>query len=550
MRFAVFVVAVSLVVVPVVNLVFDDPPEDDLEGWVRAAISTDNPKRAKDALAGLIAREPLNPRYHFMYVKVHFDQSEGSGTEKRKDEQVYHEYHRRTKNADANMADIGHFGLALYCSEKKQYDEALMWIQKVRNRKLHYSNCLRAVIQKELKHYEQAEQSFRKEIESEGHVRWAVYGLALLLDEQHKHAELEKLYQDFKERDYFPGQTIRKLHLRKLRLGGYVWGLLLPIKRNVNVAGFLGAVLIVAVWLYFLKRLDIFEPEKNRYLLLTLFGGMLSPFAALFLYDILKFYFGFGISGQWINDLFFCIFGIGFVEELVKLIPFLLMVRFSRQVNESIDFLIYAAVSALGFSFMENLLYFDERSLFIMDQRGMICSIGHMFYTCLVGYGIILAKYRKKGTVTGNVLIFFLLACLIHGIYDFWLICEAVPRGFVLFSLLLKIVAVIIFNRMINNALNESEFFAKEQLHKLNHLRERLGISLIIIVLFEYVCLAWKYGPELTYAQFSRVIGLTWFLIFFLSFSLGHYIIRQDRWNPLFAKCRKPNGSKEEFIPS
>ncbi|MHC4528023.1 MAG: PrsW family intramembrane metalloprotease [Planctomycetota bacterium] len=400
-------------------------------------------------------------------------------------------------------------------------------------------NYLRGMAERKLKRYDEAEQSLRKEIECAGYVRAAVYRLGLLLDDRGKYSALERLYLEPEQRRHLPHQILRKLHWRHVRLGAYLKTLVLPIQKNWNVPGFLGAVLITVVWLYFLKRLDVFEPEKNRYLLLTLLGGMLTALATPFLYDMLEFYLGFDLSGRWPNDLLYCIFGIGLVEEFVKAVPFLLMIRISRQVNESVDFIIYAAVSALGFSFVENLLYFDESSLFIMNKRGMVCSIGHMFYTSLLGYGIILGRYRKKGTVVVNLLLFFLLACAFHGLYDFWLVCESIPDEFGGFSFLLAMIEVIIFNRMINNALNQSEFFEAKELERLNHLRERLGIFLVTIVMFEYLCLVWKYGPQLTYSQFAEVIGLTWFLILFLSFNLTHYIVRQGGWKPLFSRRRR-----------
>ena len=75
------------------------------------------------------------------------------------------------------------------------------------------------------------------------------------------------------------------------------------------------------------------------------------------LYDFFDYSLGFKKSGEVVNDLFYCVFGIGLIEETVKIIPFLLMLKFSRQINESIDYVIYASVSALGFAFMENLIY-------------------------------------------------------------------------------------------------------------------------------------------------------------------------------------------------
>jgi RsiW-degrading membrane proteinase PrsW (M82 family) len=447
----------------------------------------------------------------------------------KRDQDLYNRYHRLSESQDPNEHDIGCLGLGIYHLLKdRDYDSALRWFERVRNSELARLDYLKGQAQQGLKQYEDAEESFRAEIESAGYVEGAVRSLARLLYRQKNFSQLDRLRKDPEIAGYLPNRIVRAMNLRNFEIWDYLLALLAPIAANVNLVGFLGGVLIVLVWLYFLKRLDIFEPEKNRYLLVT-FVMAAGATACLpgALYDILRFYLLFTIKGQWLNDLLYCIFGIGFIEELVKLAPFLIMLRFSRQVNESVDYIIYPSVSALGFSFMENLLYFGESSLFIIDERGMICSIGHMFYASLVGYGVFLARSRKIGSFWGNLVGFFLLACIFHGLYDFWIVSPGVPKELRIFSFLMILLEVVLFNKMIGSTLSRSDFYDQASLRKLDHLRERLGVALMAIVMFEYVALAWKYGPELTSAQFSRVIGLTIFVVFFLSFNLTHYIVRK-----------------------
>ena len=63
------------------------------------------------------------------------------------------------------------------------------------------------------------------------------------------------------------------------------------------------------------------------------------------------------LNGHPVNDIIFCIGGIGFIEELVKLIPFLLILRFTSIARKPVDYIVIASACGLGFSFFENLMY-------------------------------------------------------------------------------------------------------------------------------------------------------------------------------------------------
>ena len=87
------------------------------------------------------------------------------------------------------------------------------------------------------------------------------------------------------------------------------------------------------------------------------------------------------------------VFGIGVIEEFVKFVPFLIILKFTKIINEPIDYIMYASLSALGFAFVENFNYFDDGSINIIHSRALTASIAHMVFSSLVVYGLILAKY-------------------------------------------------------------------------------------------------------------------------------------------------------------
>ena len=213
----------------------------------------------------------------------------------------------------------------------------------------------------------------------------------------------------------------------------------------------------------------------------------------------------------------------------------LILIKCTCEVNESTDYLIYAALGALGFSFIENILYFHDASLFVIKERGMLCCIGHMFYTSLVLYGLVLARYGRRGTVAGNLLFCFILAFTFHGIYDFFLITDLV-RGGRLLALGLALLQAVIFVRMLNNTLNQSEYFDEAKALRFQTLRQHLGVALVAIVLFEYTGVAFRYGPTLAYGRFISLLGFTWFLVLFFASTLGTYTVRRRLWTPLWKR--------------
>jgi RsiW-degrading membrane proteinase PrsW (M82 family) len=174
----------------------------------------------------------------------------------------------------------------------------------------------------------------------------------------------------------------------------------------------------------------------------------------IFFYDFLENGMGWKTGNGFVGDLVYCVFGIGVIEETVKIIPFLIMFKFTREINESVDYVIYAAVSALGFAFMENLIYFQDSGLDSITGRALICAVGHMSYSCIAVYGLFYCVYRKNGR--HKLLYFaasFAAAVLFHGFYDLILMTKQVEFTFRMpFFFATVIGEVFIFSRIIDAA--------------------------------------------------------------------------------------------------
>ena len=332
----------------------------------------------------------------------------------------------------------------------------------------------------------------------------------------------------------FSSSFKRRLYFLSNRFGKYFGAIVTSLGENVIVEGLISAALILVVWLLFVRRLDVFEPEKWRYLLLTLIISMIFAESCFLLYDVARLRLDFTLEGSLFHQLMYCVFGIGLIEEFVKLMPVFIILAFTKEVNESVDYVIYASVAAIGFSFMENLGYFHEFGLKNIGGRAVACGIGHMAYSAIAIYGLVYARCRNKSRFF--VFVSFFVACLFHGLYDFWIMADGLPDYAPLFSILMVILSIIVYKRIILNALNNSEFFDAEGAEE--HLRKSgigliYGLSYVLVV--EYMILAVKFGPMFANAQ----VGLTFFILCFLVLPLwanfSKYNLKQGRWVSLFA---------------
>jgi RsiW-degrading membrane proteinase PrsW (M82 family) len=266
-------------------------------------------------------------------------------------------------------------------------------------------------------------------------------------------------------------------------LSSHVLLLLAKKTKPLNLIGTLGALLICFVWLTFLRRLDIFERERWRYTLLATSLGAFSTLVLLVVISLppirdLK------ENGEPMHDLLFYIFRVGLLEELAKFLPLLIMVRYTKEVNEPYDFLKYAMCSALGFATLENMLYFNEHGAPIIDKRAYISVVGHLAFTCCAAYGYIRQHYLHRGFFALNFFLFGGLGVLLHGLFDFSLTTEWLGLLFRIGFLFLAYFLVILLRNLITISLNFSPWFSDSKVPEVE--KAFLGLLLGLIAVFIY----------------------------------------------------------------
>lgn len=238
----------------------------------------------------------------------------------------------------------------------------------------------------------------------------------------------------------------------------------------------------------YFRLIDVFQANKLTQVILVFIMGCASVLFVYFMHYFVPGFFIIEENGEYLNDFLYYTINVGVVEEVAKMLPFLVFYLFRRkEFKEPIDYIAFISVSALGFSTIENVMYFSNYGHSIISSRAILCAVGHMFDTALIAYGIVLYKYHPRFNSPLIILGMFALACLSHGIYDFSL---SVPNGWVL-TFVFFLITMSLFATIMNNAQNNSSYFTyKKTIHPMAVTKRLLiyyGVLLVIQLLLAVI---------------------------------------------------------------
>lgn len=109
---------------------------------------------------------------------------------------------------------------------------------------------------------------------------------------------------------------------------------------------------------------------------------------------------------------------IGPVEELSKLLPFVLIIVRFREFDEILDGIIYASFIALGYAAVENWQYLDYLTPLEAATRGFASPVVHMVFASVWGYRVAAARCAGRAMLPA-ALAGVAIAAILHGLYDF-----------------------------------------------------------------------------------------------------------------------------------
>ena len=526
---------ITLVLIGLVNLFFSEPNYESLQEDLEDAITLGDVQRQNNIYWRLIKEDSLTISHHFNFINTYFklpisESGRGRGNSMDYDKVVDY-YRGLLSNYDKGIADVGKFGRGLCFYHSGYLDEALTSFVNIYDQKLPYLNFVYGSYFCK-GNYDKTVEYLRKEIFLYPQNTIAHKELARTFLIYEKPYELFVFLQDPVSFENSANKSKRFAYFKTKDIKSYSKAIFSRFFSGVNALGFLGALLILLVWFFYLILIHEFIKKRWPLAMLVLFIGMIFAFGTSLLTDFNSYVLGFSLKDEFINDFLYCVIGIGGIEELVKIIPLLLVMMFSKKLKEPIDYVVFASISALGFAFVENLIYFDDGGLKTIQGRSLSSTVTHLFNSSLIAYGIVIGKFAKKRNWGLYFVLFYLLAAIFHGFYDFWLI-NSTARSFSFITFVWLLVSMVVWVSVINNCLNNS--FNRKIIWSYNpeKLNNYLLFSLSAIFLFEYLLMGWRFGADVANLELKKDLSSGLFLLIFLTTKLSKFDVIPNYWAPL-----------------
>jgi RsiW-degrading membrane proteinase PrsW (M82 family) len=244
-----------------------------------------------------------------------------------------------------------------------------------------------------------------------------------------------------------------------------------------------GAICGGMLWISYFKKIDILENETILDVIIAFIIGFLTPTLALWLYFGLELL-GINFNEELVNDFLYSIFGVGLIEELLKLLGiFIAFKLLKKRINEPIDYLIFAGIVALGFSVRENFIYYNNYGSQIATGRTLISCLVHIINTSICVYGIYRFQLFNKGNKYLNPVIGISTAVISHGLFDFFLVQPFLGKATSFLAMGVYLIGINFWIQMINNSINFSPFFNYEKIASTTKLYKTIFFWYFIVLI-------------------------------------------------------------------
>ena len=262
-------------------------------------------------------------------------------------------------------------------------------------------------------------------------------------------------------------------------------------------------------FIFFFRKIDVFERDSYR----DLFFSFLLSTVTMFTLGSLVIYFLSIFRPEDINNFLQMFLYVGLPEEILKILPVLFILKYTKFINEPIDYIIYSSISALGFVFCENIGYISGRltdSSSIVSIRNIEPLLMHMCTTSIFGFLIFCYRLTSKKKY---ILFGLLIAAAIHATYN--QLCD-VTIYLITAEIILLFFLVTFYAKLIQSLLNISPFFDQKRVPDINGAGKFLFLIVFLIILVNALTAYFfteAKSPELF------LTGIYWFIIGVILFS-------------------------------
>ncbi len=335
--------------------------------------------------------------------------------------------------------------------------------------------------------------------------------------------------------------------------GAWNWYLINALQRDflsADIFGYIAVLLSMGVWILFIFKMLFIQLDKWKLILPLFLLGSILPILVYVFSDLLSYLYSI-IDINWNHQNFWYNFiNIGMVEELVKFIPwFIIYLIFKKHFSKPVHFMLLPIISALGFAFAENLIYVNSNDYEILFIRSTICVAIHITCSSIIGYALYRGNLQNEKWKTFLfVLGGFLLASLIHGLYDYYIF-----TGYRLLNILVFLFGLHIFILLINNSLNFSKITDKNATKKIRNSGVFLMTGLFVVFLCQYMIVAVDFGKTNANIMFEQnliyaLVTMIYLFSMFRKIKLKPGVMLQFSFADMFGQFFVPSKSNSKEI--
>ena len=189
---------------------------------------------------------------------------------------------------------------------------------------------------------------------------------------------------------------------------------------------FIGGVAPTLIWLYFLLREDARCPEPRPLVFLAFLAGMLAVPLVLPFEKLACAYF----ESCSPDTSLPVIIAWATAEELMKFVVAAIAILWRREVDESLDLVVYMLAIALGFAALENVLFLIQpfssghlvKGLLTNDLRFIGSTLLHVVASSAIGFALAFSFRKPRAERAAFAALGVVLAIGLHTIFNFLII--------------------------------------------------------------------------------------------------------------------------------
>ncbi|ABG59864.1 PrsW family glutamic-type intramembrane protease [Cytophaga hutchinsonii] len=473
-----------------------------------------------------------------------------------RDDKTPEEFYRKIAvRSSEEVRKYGRFGLALIYKNWQNYDLVLEELNEITEKDAGYYTCELGCALLKKGHYQDAVHAFKKELTfKDGNRKSANEGLAQAYHMLDDYAAIHAHMADPVFAQNCPDYILEKEYYLHGPLIKYL-SLVLAVQASWDLV--VAAALIALLWAFYYSRFKIFAAKDYVLYTFVFVVSCIVTLSCTVLYDTFHYVFKFTQGQTLLSGLRYMIFGVGVIEEFVKSIPvFICLLIFKNRIKEPVDFLLLATMSAIGFAFMENIIYFDRYfgadSYSIIHKRTVLAVIMHVFCSAVIWYGYIQTKLIGKFYY---VLIGTLVSISTHGFYDFFLELPS-SEGFYIFSFVMVVLSFFALKAFYNSALNHSPFFRFDINFPTETTSFAVVAGLCFVILFEFILNAISFGaPHANDSLLSSLLAYVTLVVIYSS-NISRIILSRNHWikmSSIFASsysAYRTHGNEVVLLPA